>query len=145
MYRRQLRGERKIARDIIGPRRRLGSRRKIILVTGCVHAPAVYMRARVGTSRDPPPPPFLIEEANGTIFRGLACFKILCCNFLNQLARPMRCNSIKLISRGNKTSTIGGPIPPRWWPGINTPRAVWSIAEIEYYGLLGGERERLKR
>lgn len=37
---------------------------------------------------------------------------------------------------------IGGPVRPMVADGINTPRAVWSIAEIEYYGLLG---ERLKR
>lgn len=49
----------------------------------------------------------------------------------------MRCNSIKLISRGNKTPMIGGPVRPMVVASINTPRAVWSIAEIEYYGLSG--------
>jgi len=32
---------------------------------------------------------------------------------------------------------IGGPVRPMVVASINTPRAVWSIAEIEYYGLSG--------
>lgn len=45
------------------------------------------------------------------IFRGLAVLKSSQ-QFLESVCRPMRCNSIKLISRGNKTPMIGGPGPP---------------------------------
>lgn len=88
------RGEKNLVRDTriyrvyILPRRRpCRSCRKIISLR--VHSRAI--------------PLFLIEEVAASIFRGLVVLKSSQ-QFLESVCRPMRCNSIKLISRGNKTS-----------------------------------------
>lgn len=79
---------------------------------------------------------FLIEEAAAAIFRGFAVLKSSL-QFLESVCRPMRCNSIKLISRGNKTSMIGEARLVRWWP-ISTHRGRFGqspkLSIMDYWG-----------